>query len=38
MTAPDSLRDPVREHLAFLLETVVLEAERRNVSFDLFNA
>jgi hypothetical protein len=27
MTAPDSLRDPVRERLAFLLETVVLEAE-----------
>ena len=27
MTAPDPLRDPVRERLAFLLETVVLEAE-----------
>ena len=27
MTAPDPLRDPARERLAFLLETVVLEAE-----------
>ena len=27
MTAPDPLRDTVRERLAFLLETVVLEAE-----------